>query len=464
MRASRKSHLQYRIQHLLFIVLLLACIGFAGWMSNEYNQRSDWTAGKRHSLSNDTLLLLKELPFSINLRSYQADDPAMNKAVIEILNRYQQNKIDFSFELINPDIFIEQAKADNIKRYGQTVIEYNGQLEKIDTLSEENISNALIRLHRNDKPELLFVSQHGERSPNDTSPVGYSELANKLISKGFKISEINLLKNVLPTENSVLILGSINKQLLENEQNKILQYIRNGGQVLWLQDPVLDESQHSLAATLSINFIDGVVVDNNQEVNRMLQLSHPAIIPILEYKRHPITEKMKSFTLFTTATAISSNPENNSGNNNINTKNNWITSDLLITSDSSWSETGNFILGVEFNKEKDLFGPLSIGIAQQRQIKSGTKLSSQRVVIIGDTDFIANNKLGNGANLDFILNTFNWLTKNDKLISIAPKNAPDLKLNLSAPLAAILGLLFLIVLPIFFFVTGAVIWFKRHKK
>ena len=466
MKASRKSHLQYRIQHLIFITLLLACIGFAGWMSNEYNQRSDWTAGKRHSLSNDTLLLLKELSFSINLRSYQADDPALNKAVIEILNRYQQNKSNFSFELINPDIFIEQAKADNIKRYGQTVIEYNGQFEQIDVLSEENITNALIRLHRSKKPELLFLNQHGERSPNDTSPVGYSELTSKLISKGFKISEINLLQNVLPINNSVLILGSINKKLLENEQKKILQYINDGGQVLWLQDPALDDSQLSLAAALNINFIDGVVVDNNQEVNRMLQLSHPAIIPILEYKRHPITEKMKSFTLFTTATAISSNPDNNNENSseNQNTKHNWITSDLLITSDSSWSETDNFVLGVEFNKERDLFGPLSIGIAQQRQIKSDTELSSQRIVIIGDTDFIANNKLGNGANLEFILNTFNWLTKSDKLISISPKNAPDLKLNLSAPLAAVLGLLFLIVLPVFFFITGAVIWFKRHKK
>ncbi|MCW9047392.1 MAG: GldG family protein [Gammaproteobacteria bacterium] len=457
MKATPKTHLQYRIQHLIFIVLLLACIGFAGWMSNEYNQRSDWTAGKRHSLSNDTLLLLKELPFPVNLRSYQADDPALNKAITEILNRYQQNKSDFTFKLINPDIFIEQAKADNINRYGQTVIEYNGQIERVDTLSEESISNALIRLHRNHKPELLFVSQHGERSPHDTSAIGYSELASKLTGKGFKISEINLLQQVLPVENSVLILGSINKPLLANEKNKILQYIKDGGQLLWLQDPGIDDSQLSLAAELNINFIDGVVVDNNKEVNRMLQLSHPAIIPILEYKRHPITEKMKYFTLFTTATAISSNQKSNDA------KNSWITSDLLISSENSWSETDNFILGVEFNKEKDLQGPLSIGIALHRQIKPDSKSNTQRAVIIGDTDFIANNKLGNGANLEFVINTLNWLTRNDNLISINPKNAPDLKLNLTAPVAALLGLLFLITLPILFFIIGAVIWVKRKK-
>jgi len=457
MQVSKKTQLQYRIQHILFIFLLLGCIGFAGWLSNEYNLRSDWTAGKRHSLSEDTTRLLKQLPFEVKLRSYQQDDPDLNKAINEILNRYQNNKTNFSFELINPDIYIEQAKADNIQQYGQTIIEYNDKTERIDSLSEETISNALIRLHRNNKPRLLFLSRHGERSVVDNSPVGYSQLANKLMSKGFEVSEINLIQQNLTIENTVLIMGSINNPLLDNEQNKILQFIKEGGQLLWLQDPALNESQLSLSNILNINFIDGVVVDNNQEVNRMLQLSHPAVIPILEYKRHPITEKMQYFTLFTTAAAISSN-------NNNQPDFNWISSDLLITSESSWSETSNFILGIDYNKEEDFAGPLSIGIAQQRQIQLDKEKTSQRIVIIGDTDFIANNKLGNGANLELILNTFNWLTQNNKLISIAPKNAPDQQLNLSAPVAATLGLVFLIALPLLFFISGAVIWFKRHKK
>lgn len=458
MKVSKKTQFQYRIQHIIFILLLLGCIGFAGWLSNTYNLRSDWTAGKRHSLSEDTIELLSKLEFAINLRSYQPDDPTLTSAINEILSRYQNNKSDFTFQLINPDIFIQQAKTDNIKHYGQTIIEYNGLIERINNLSEEAITNALIRLHRGNKPKLLFLSQHGERSISDDSPVGYSQLSNKLFNKGFDVGDINLLGENLTVENTVLVMGAINKPLLENELHKIQQFITDGGQLLWLQDPMPDKSQTKIATDLNISFIDGVVVDDNQEVSRMLQLSHPAIIPILEYKRHPITEKMQYFTLFTTAAALTTK------NTSQQTDNNWITSDLLITSESSWSETRSSLLGVEFNKEKDFAGPLSIGIAQQRQIKSATENTSQRIVIIGDTDFIANNNLGNGANLDFILNVFNWLTRNDKLISIAPKNAPDRDLNLSAPLAAILGLVFLIALPIFFFVTGAVIWFKRHNK
>lgn len=458
MKITHKSQHQYRIQHIIFVILLIASIGFAGWLSNAYNKQSDWTAGKRHSLSDDTVKLLSQLPAEINVRSYQADNPTLIKAINEILNRYKSHKADFNFKLINPDIFVAQAKKDKITHYGETLIEYNGKTERVDNLSEEALSNALMRLQLNNTSTLLFLTQHGERRINDASERGYQQLANRLTHKGFNVKSLNLLNQDITPENNLLILGSINKPLLKTEQQKIIQYINTGGQLLMLQDPAPDTSQRPILKALNINLIDGVVVDNNQKVHDMLKLSHPAMIPILEYKRHPITEKMQYFTLFITAAALTPlNTDNTSANK-------WLTTNLLITSDSSWSETGDFLLGLAFDIEKDLAGPLSIGIAQQRQITLNNKKLAQRVVVIGDSDFIANNNLGQGANLDFILNTFNWLTQNEKLISISPKNAPDLRLNLSATMAATFGLVFLLALPALFFIMGAVIWSKRRKK
>lgn len=465
MKVTAKSRLEYRLQYFIFIFLLLGCIGFAGWLSIEYNSRSDWTMGKRHSLSDDSIQLLQQLSSPVSLRSYQADDATLTQAINEILQRYQNNKADFSFEIINPDIFISRAKADNIERYGQTIIDYQGRSERIDRLSEEAITNALIRLHRENKPQLLFLTQHGERNISDSSAVGYSQLSEKLINQGFELSSVNLLEQTLDDKNSVLIISSISKSLLASEQEKILQYVKGGGNLLWLQDPTIDASQKTIADTLQIQFIDGVMVDINEEVNRMLKLSHPAIIPVLEYKIHPITQKMQYFTLFTTATGIktkssaaTTNPEKS------NPQQQWIHSDLLLTSATSWSEKDNFILGVEFNQNKDTQGPLSIGTALQRQLTTNNKTINQRIVVIGDTDFLANNNLGNGANLDFIIKSLNWLAEDDQLISIAPKNAPDLQLNLSATAASVIGLFFLIALPLIFFISGGLIWFKRSKR
>lgn len=481
MKVTTKTRLQYRIQNSFFTLLLISCIALAGWLSVEYNVRSDWTAGKRHSLSQDTLELLKELPDEIQLRSYQPEEPALIQAITETLSRYQRHKTNFHFKLINPDIFIQQAKTDNIAHYGQTVIEYQGRQARIEKISEENIGNALIRLHRNAKTRLLFITQHGERNIKDASDTGYSQLTKRLTDKGFETRQINLLQDTITPDGTVLVLGSVNKPLLDSEQEKILNYINEGGNLLWLQDPGVDSTLKAIADALQIEFLNGVVVDNNQEISRMLKLGHPAIIAILEYKRHPITEKMQYFTLFTSALAIQANvPESarestsDSGSDSANdsgrdtraapAKHKWISTNLLITSDSSWTETGDLLIGVKFTPKEDTAGPLSIGIAQQRQIKSADSRSAQRVVVIGDTDFIANNQLGQGANLDFILKTLNWLAKDDKLISIAPKNAPDLQLKLSAATASIIGIAFLILMPLLLTACGIIIWRKRHRQ
>jgi len=464
MLVTKSSRLNYRIQHLVFIILLLGCIGFAGWLSNEYDIRSDWTAGKRHSLSEETLQLLDSLSSPVKVRSYQTNDPALNQAINEILLRYQNNAADFTFQLINPDIFIEQAKADGIQRYGQSVIEYQGQLEHIDSLNEESLSNALLRLQRKQKPNLLFVSNHNERNINDTSDSGYSALATQLANKGFNSLTINLLEQTLPdnnnsAESNVLVIGSIQTALLESEEEKIIDFVKAGGNLLWLQDPQQHSSLKTLQDTLQINFIDGTLIDNNPEISRMLKLSHPAMIPVLEYKMHPITEKMKYFTLFTVASAIKTSTEKSK-----NTSQQWIHSDLLISSENSWAETGDLASIIEFNPAEDTQGPLTLGIAQQRQIEINQQKIAQRVVVIGDTDFLSNSNIGHGANLDFITKTMNWLAEDDRLITISPKTAPDLTLKLSASYTSIIGIFFLIGLPVILFSSGAYIWFKRRKQ
>lgn len=261
----------------------------------------------------------------------------------------------------------------------------------------------------------------------------------------------------------MVILGSIKTPLLPSEQEKILDFIHAGGNLLWLQDPQQDASQKSLQNALQINFINGTLVDNNPEISRMLKLSHPAMIPVLEYKMHPITKKMKYFTLFTVATALQASTKQNS-ENNTKTSQPWIHSDLLISSENSWAETSDLSSIVEFNNDKDTQGPLTLGIAQQRQIKIDDRLVAQRIVVIGDTDFVNNSNLGHGANLDFIMQTMNWLAEDERLITISPKTAPDLRLKLSARYTSVIGLFFLIGMPLILFSSGAYIWFKRRKQ
>ena len=451
MQVTSRSRLQLRIQYIIFIMLFISCIGLLAWLSTEYTFRSDWTAGKRNSLADDTVKLLKQLDGEINIRSYQADDPTTRQAVEEILERYKSHNKNLHFKLLNPDLEIELAKADSINSYGQTIIKYNNKQELLNSLNEQSITNALIRLSRKSQPVISFIQGHNERNPDESTNTGYSTFKKQLMDKGFDIQNINLLQNKLTTDIKLLVLAAPNHKLLEGEVKQLLDFINQGGNLLWLQDPGDLQNLESLQDLLKINFLNGVLVDNNPSLRETLRIQHPAVIPVISYGQHKITEELRYNTLFPIANAIDFNKDNE-----------WLTTPLLITLPGSWSETDGFALDVKFEEQKgDIAGPHTPGLALERTLDN-TK--SQRLVVIGDSDFLANTYIGAGANLTLGLNIVNWLNTDDSLIAINPKSAPDLKLELDDTETAIIGLGFLVFLPLSLAGIGIFIWHRRRNR
>ena len=450
MQVDKRSRLQYRIQHILFIVLLLAVVGMLAWLSTQYTLRSDWTYNSRNSLSAATIELLNSIEGAVQIRSYQDQDPMRVQAVIDILQRYKNSKPDIQFRILNPDLDVELAKADNITLYGQTVIEYQGHRETIDTLSEQQISNALIRISRKQQPVLLFSSGHGERDPRNTSNIGYSNLLHKLDEKGFQLRSINLLSQSLNNPDDILIIAGPDHDFSPGETEKIVSFVKTGGRLLWLQDPGGLQGLQPLADALGITFVDGVVVDNNPTLRQTLRIQHPAVVPVVSYPEHKINEDMRYNTLFSIATALQFKPHDN-----------WQISSLLKTLPGSWSETDGFVLDVQFDADKgDTRGPLDLGLALERE-QDGRQ---QRAAVIGDSDFLSNTYVGAGANLIFAMNALNWLTEDEQLIAIEPRNAPDLKLEFNDIQVFVTGFGVLLVLPVALLASGLVIWYRRRNR
>lgn len=456
MEISAKTRLQYRIQTIFFIALFLAAMGLLAWLSTQYSWRTDWTAGKRNSLTDDTIKLLATLDAPVHLRSYQPEDANLQQGVQEILGRYQQHKKDFAFRIVNPDLEPDLAKADGIREYGQTVIKYRDQQQIIDALDEQSISNALLRLSRTASPLLAFVSGHGERDINERGNTGYAVLQQQLTEKGFAFSQINLLSDVIAEDVRVLVIAGASHDFVAGEVDKLLAYLDNGGQLLWLVDPESGHSLDKLFAQLGLQIIPGVVVDTNQQLRATLRTPHPAILPVLAYGEHAITAELRYHTLFSMAAAFKTHTTSDATTT-------WQTTPFLLTlPDSSWAENGNFFLDVTLDKKSgDTPGPLAIGYALEKPLANNRQ---QRVVVIGDSDFLSNTNLGAAANLLLIQNVFNWLAEDDALINIAPKAAPDLDLQLNQIELIVIGFGFLIVLPLILAGSGFFIWYKRRKR
>ena len=90
--------------------------------------------------------------------------------------------------------------------------------------------------------------------------------------------------------------------------------------------------------------------------------------------------------------------------------------------------------------------------------------AGQRIVVLGDSDFIANSYIGAGANLGLALNIINWLAGDDDLIAIEPKSAPDLQLKLSDASTVIIGFGFFLIIPVVLVTAGLIIWYRRKKQ
>ncbi len=467
MKLSNQSRLQLTIQKIVFLLLFICSIGMLAWITNHYNYQFDLTANKRHSLSNSSVELLAVLDKSVTVHAYTMDD-ITRQAIREIIGRYQRIKTDFNLRLLNPDLDIEQAQQDGVvmNKPFAFVIYYNNRMEHIESLSEQAISNALLRLNRRDNQQVVFLSGHGERNINGSDKRAYSDLHQQLKEMGFNLQTINLLENPLPANTKLLVIAAPVNDYLAGEIEQLEKFINNGGNLLWLADPGELQGLDKLAASLGLQLQDGVIVDNNTDLRNTLNIQHPAIIPVTEYFPHIITNTIRYNTLFPISRGIS--PLTNE-----TTVNNWQAAALFNSYDKSWAEMGGLTEEMTFDSSTgDIAGPITIAVALHRASKptaeqSGdpsSQATSQRMVIIGDSDFLSDTYIGAGANLNLGLNIFNWLIGDDDFVAVEVKPSPDTKLELNDTQLMIIAFGFLLVIPLVLLIAGFRIWYKRKNR
>jgi ABC-type uncharacterized transport system involved in gliding motility auxiliary subunit len=142
--------------------------------------------------------------------------------------------------------------------------------------------------------------------------------------------------------------------------------------------------------------------------------------------------------------------------------------DFLASGPQSWTEfqpIGNDASStIRYDAAAgELKGPLPFGLALSRLSPSPDK-SQQRVVVIGDGDFLSNTFLGNGGNRALGERVFDWLLGDDALVSLPPRGAPDRMLEISQTELNIVSLGFLAGLPLLLLaVGGALVWRRRRR-
>ncbi len=449
MQVTPRSRRQLLFQNILFVVLLFAAAGLLGWLSTLYVYQADWTYGHRDSLSPASVKLLGTLKEPLTITAYTGPRSQFHDPLQRFFAKYQSVKPDFTLSFVDPDADPQRARSQGITGDGQVVLQYHGRSEKLDQVSEAEVGNAIQRLARSADRYVVFLTGDGERSLTGMHNFDLGAFGKQLEAKGFKIESLNLAANPsVPENTSLLVIAGPQAQVLPGMVRMLRDYVKRAGNLLWLGDPGPLYGLEPLAADIGVQFGAGTLVDPETQ---LFGINDPKIIMVPKYpETSALTRGLSAISAFPGATSLEMKP--GSG---------WQQDAFLTTLPRSWLETGRLEGAVSYDpKSGDKLGPLTIGLALTRELGD----HEQRIVVTGDGDFLANQYLGTAGNLDLGLNLFNWASHDDAFIDIDTRAAPDLSLGLTTTAQAVIGLVFLFLLPLFFLSMGIAVWLRRRRR
>jgi len=488
---KRKSFI-YSGNLIFIVVLVLAILVLINYFFSHHHHRFDFTEAKLHSLSDQSIKVLKNLKDEVNALCFFREGNISQAKMENLLKIYNYHSKKIKYEFIDPDKNPGMVKRYDVTQDGTTILESGDNESRITSSDEEDITNAIIKISREKKKVLYFLEGHGEASIEESEERGYALAKQELEKLAYEVKKLTLaLSDTFPQDCSLLVIPGAEKDLLPNELETIRNYISEGGRVFLMVDPETAPGLKSFLAEYGIQLEDDLIVDT---VSRLMGGDY--FMPIVsEYEYHQITREFRYATFFPFARSVSVAEEKPEG----------ISADILAkTSPNSWSERQLKETQVTFNKDKDKEGPIPVAAVvtvepkqeekeepkeekqteeekSEKEIKKeaketkaeeepekGTEEAEKikqegRLAVFGDSDFASNRYFNFSGNGNLFLNTVNWLTEEADLISIQPKTSSPRTIHMTATQGRMLFFVSLIILPLVVLVTGISVWMRRRS-
>ena len=277
-----------------------------------------------------------------------------------LLELYAYHSGRIKFEFIDPDKNPGLVKRYDVTQDGTTVLEAGDKESRITTTSEEDVTNALIKVTRAEKKVIYFLDGHGEQSVDETGDNGYSTVKAELEKLGYEVKKQTLaLADRFPKDCALLVVPGPQKDLLPNEYETIRTYLKGGGRVLFMVDPETPTLLPLFLADYGFKLENDIVVDT---VSRLLGGDY--FMPVVsEYETHAITDRFGYATFFPFARSVElaeTKPEGAT-----------VTA-LAKTSPNSWSERELDQKEVKFTPDKDKQGPIGLAAVAEITVKAET--------------------------------------------------------------------------------------------
>lgn len=433
------------LRHVILAAIFIGTAGSLAALAQRHPLIWDISQNSRHSLSDASRNVLRQMPGAVAITAYAApldiELGDIRKLIYDFVEPYRQTKPDLTLNFVDPAQQPQQARTAGITVNGELVIAYRKRREHLTTLNEQALTNALLRLSRNQQAQIRYLDGHGERKPDGGAPHDLGTYGRHLENRGIRFVPFDY-KADAPA--SLLLIASPQSDLLPGEMARIKAYLDKGGNLLWLLDTTPLHGLQPLAEALGLVLTPGTVIDPEA---RGLYAT-PAVARSAAYGHHAVTDNFDLTTVFPQARQLGFIEAGD-----------WHITRLVEASAKSWVESDTPIDSATLNPRRDIPGPVTLAATLERFVED----RPQRVAIVGGGDFLSNTYVGLGGNLDFGINLVEWLKGDDNLIAIQPKATVDATLKLTKTSAGAIAIGFLFGLPLIFFAVGGVVWWRRRS-
>jgi len=447
---------KYTAYAAVYIIVIAAVLVAANWLANRYNKSVDATANKRFSLSDQTEKVVKNLKQDVKITYF--DRAGEFDRARDLLGRYSNLSSRLTVDYIDPLKKPSLARAAGVRTLGTIFVSAGDKREEAKSLTEEEVTGALIRALKSGPRMAYFVTGSGEKSISDTNPDGFSTMKEVLEKNNYTTREVSLMeKPEVPKDCTILVIAGPTKDYIQPEVDAIKKYVDNGGRALIMLDPPLafgkqqppaNDALAKLVAGWGITVEKNLALDTSG-VGQIFGLG-PEVPLVTNYESHPIVREMKgTATVFPLARTLETKSTGAAS-----------VEKLFETSDNSYATKSLGSNEIRIDPKTDQKGPLALAAAGE--IKSGSQTG--RIVVTGSSMWASNNFLGSRSigNRDLFLNMMNWLSSDEDLISIRPKDPEDRRLSLTQ---AQMGRVFyssIIGLPLLVILGGGIVWWRRR--
>jgi len=452
-------------------LVVLAILVVVNYISLYQNWRKDFTANKQFSLSDQSRNVLQKLdsPLQMMVFAKSLDFPQYQ----DRLREYEYASKNVQTEYVDADKRRAFAIENQVQQYGTIVVKYKGRTERVTSDTEQDITNSIIKAVSGQQKKVYFTQGHGEKDTTSAERDGYNTIAQALGRENYTVEKLVLAQqNAVPDDATVVVIAGPKGDFVPAEIDALKKYLDKSGKLFLAMDPPEAPNQTkpnlvALAHDWGIEVGANVVFDGSGmgQIVGGNELT-PVIGP--PYPPHPITQRFAFNTLFPYARSAAPVSGGVSGRT---------AQSIAETTPRSVAIKGDIVsvekaltAGKELGESMiDKRGPIAIASAisaASTASKPGESADAPkpetRVVAVGDSDFAGNGAIGAWGNRDFFMNIVGWLSQQENLISIRPKEAEDRRVTLTQTQSNYITVLSLLVIPGFVLASGVYTWWRRR--